>query len=198
MRRPKACRPWRLPLMAMTTGRRAGILFNAPFLAATVAPNRERALRGSCLDHVLVYVQNRGSLGSVFRSDFRTGRELAAIGAFWIAEHVSVDVRITRQRQLMRPNRSVQRSRIRVMRCCQVSTPAYSRTFNASATVLRAQPAGSAKSGPPVERVVRRLWGQTELPLDVLCPGVPGRLIRCARPRASCQRRAPLCVRTVL
>ena len=43
---------------------------------------------------------------------------------------------MTRQRLAQRPNRSRSRTWIRAMRFCQVSTPAHSRAFSASATVL--------------------------------------------------------------
>jgi hypothetical protein len=52
--------------------------------------------------------------------------------------------RCTRHCQVMLPNKSTQRSRTLVMRCCQLSTPANSKAFSASATVLRAHPAVSA------------------------------------------------------
>ena len=44
----------------------------------------------------------------------------------------------------MQPNRSLHRSRILVMRCCQVSAPANSKAFSATETVDRAQPALAA------------------------------------------------------
>ena len=44
---------------------------------------------------------------------------------------------MTRQRQPSRPNRSRQRSRIRTIRFCQLSTPAHASTFTASASDLR-------------------------------------------------------------
>ena len=53
-------------------------------------------------------------------------------------------MRITRQRLAHWPNRSRSRTRMRVIRFCQVSTPAHSSALIASATVLRAHSALAA------------------------------------------------------
>ena len=66
---------------------------------------------------------------------------------------------MTRQRLAQRPNRSRSRTWIRAMRFCQVSTPAHSRAFSASATVLRAHSALVAiASYDGKQQPERELW----------------------------------------
>jgi hypothetical protein len=78
----------------------------------------------SYLDHAAQMLQ--GTLQWAVRVD----RRLYPVGGIILIPCV------TRQRLAQRPNRSRSRTWIRAMRCCQVSTPAHSSTFSASATVL--------------------------------------------------------------